>query len=66
MSFIIDQKTTEKNYYFIEQENNLLKVCACECQSSNLCGYPFASCTYTTKELDKAKRTFKRYIKKYN
>lgn len=66
MTTIIDQKTTRKNYYYIEQENNLLKVGACERQTENFCGYPFRYCTYNASEISKAKATFKRYIKKYN
>jgi hypothetical protein len=66
MSMIIDQKTTQKNYYYIEQENNILKVGACERQTENFCGYPFISCSYNVNEIAKAKSTFKRYIKKYN
>ena len=65
-TIVIDQKTTNQNYYYIKQEGNLLKVGACVLICDNICSYPFASYTYNVKDLAKAKATFRRYIKKYN
>ena len=66
MTTTTHQHTTEKYYISIEQENTLLTVSVCPFISDRLYGYPIIKATYHHTELDKAIRTFKRYIKKYS
>lgn len=65
-TIIIEQKTTKNNHYYIEQEGTILKVGACAMVGANYCSLPFISNTYHYTEKEKAKRTYNRYIKKYN
>lgn len=66
MTRTIESKATRNNYYYIEQNNNILTVGACPILSDNICGYEFAKCTYNIKDIKKAKSTFLRYLRKYN
>ena len=57
---------TNKNYHIsLTYDNTIIIVECCPVIGDNMCGYPIIKATYHYTELDKATRTYKRYIKKY-
>lgn len=63
---MVKKQYTNKNYYIcFELENNCYIVSVCPLINDNLCGYPIKKMVYSIGEIEKANRTYKRYIQKY-